>query len=168
MTKAEKLKKILDLERYHTNDFWSVCPYQPNDMLIDNRRKEPMNTWRKIGMCWYVLSGYTSFDSGEFFDRDHASVLNALDKTRALIEISDPLIMEIIQLIKKQIGRQHKSQPFDKQPVSAVNLETQLLVSKPHLFDPSQFYCSLHAIDRNLGLNPGRCKNQCNACKNYE
>lgn len=65
--------------RFIMEDFLISCPFSLEYLKKKNRAQE-VREWRQIGMAWYAMEYNTITKAGQFFNRDHSTVIHSLKR----------------------------------------------------------------------------------------
>lgn len=65
--------------RFIMEDFLITCPFSLEYLKKKNRAQE-VREWRQIGMAWYAMEYNTITKAGQFFNRDHSTVIHSLKR----------------------------------------------------------------------------------------
>ena len=90
---AKKMGKVKSVET-----FWMVCPYSINELNSKNKKKE-FAIWRQIGMAWYRLAGKSLESAGKSFERNHATVIHAVNVVNNALDGFYPEMMSKLNLV---------------------------------------------------------------------
>jgi hypothetical protein len=90
---AKKMGKVKSVET-----FWMVCPYSINELNSKNKKKE-FAIWRQIGMAWYRLAGKSLESAGKSFERNHATVIHAVNVVNNALDGFYPEMMSKLKLV---------------------------------------------------------------------
>lgn len=84
--RLEEIRKLLNFSRYNFDTFWKVCPY-PLEVLISSRKAEYIK-YLHVGIVWARLCGMTQMQTGEYFKRDHSTIVDV--EKNILISLESP------------------------------------------------------------------------------
>jgi len=90
--------------RFMFEDFLISCPFSIEYLREKNRKTEVMQ-WRQVGMAWYAIEFNSLTQAGNFFKRDHSTVIHALKciQDRKFNPTLDEKVNKIIDLIEQEI-----------------------------------------------------------------
>jgi hypothetical protein len=72
----ELIEKKLGYQRKQVNAFWFVCPLNEAELKKNSRDKQRVY-WRHVAMVWFRLCGETCQEVGNYFEKDHSTVVYA-------------------------------------------------------------------------------------------
>jgi hypothetical protein len=78
---------------YTMHEFFLVCPYTHEELKIANRSRDRMQ-WRQLGMAWATLTGLSLTESGNMFNKDHATVIYSQQMLIDALDGFHPLLMQ--------------------------------------------------------------------------
>lgn len=159
------IKLAIAAPKYEINDFWCTSPYDPTDLIQDNRKREVMN-WRHVGLVWHVLSGLGPRQAGFRFERNHATALHSLKEVMKALELPHqyPEIMAVIDEVKA-MSKKTYANVRDTEIASALHLEIAFSRMAPWEYNPAEFYCQQFVIAQRMGEVGKRCQKQCGGCR---
>lgn len=159
------IKLAICAPKYEITDFWCTSPYDPMDLIREDRRREVMH-WRHVGLVWHVLSGLGPRQAGFRFERNHATAIHSMKEVLKALELPHqyPEMMEVIESVKA-MSKQTYANVRDVEISSALNLEIAFSRMRPWEYNPSEFYCQQLVISQKMGEVGKRCSKQCGGCK---
>lgn len=87
------LGKLPKRSFYTMHEFFLVCPYTHEELKIANRSRDRMQ-WRQLGMAWATLTGLSLTESGNMFNKDHATVIYSQQMLIDALDGFHPLLMQ--------------------------------------------------------------------------
>jgi len=87
------LSKLPQRNFYTMHEFFLVCPYSHEELKIANRSRDRMQ-WRQLGMAWATLTGLSLTESGNMFNKDHATVIYSQQMLIDALDGFHPLLMQ--------------------------------------------------------------------------
>ncbi len=162
---AKEIKLAISAPKYEITDFWCASPYDPTELLKENRKRE-LVLWRHIGLTWTVLSGMGVRQAGNSFGRNHATAIHSMKEVMKALEFPHqyPEISEAIRAVR-DMAKKTYANVRDVEVASALHLERAFNNMRPWEYDPSQFYCQQLVIAQRMGEVGKRCSKQCGGCK---
>lgn len=159
------IKLAISAPKYEITDFWCTSPYDPVDLIQENRKREVMH-WRHVGLTWHVLSGLGVRQSGNRFERNHATVLHSMKEVLKALELPHqyPEMTAVIKAVK-DMSKQTYANVRDTEIASALHLEIAFSRMAPWEYNPDEFYCQQFVIAQRMGETGKRCAKQCGGCK---
>lgn len=116
LVRFNKIKRLIDTERFTPLDFLSVCPYTLEELSKRSKKNELLR-WRQVGIVWFKLSNKSLRQSAMLFGRDHATGIHAAQIVLNALEGSlYPEITEIINLICQK----SREVTYNQIPIEAV------------------------------------------------
>jgi len=103
-----------------STQFLSVSPFS-EQLLKSRNRVQDVSEWRQLCMAYLYGQGYTQYEAGKVFGRDHATVIHAIKTVRNLIKCKDPAMMHKVDLIRNT--NKHKKIQAEGLTESLINLE---------------------------------------------
>lgn len=87
------LSKLPKRNFYTMHEFFLVCPYSHEELKIADRSRDKMQ-WRQLGMAWATLTGLSLTESGNMFNKDHATVIYSQQMLIDALDGYHPLLMQ--------------------------------------------------------------------------
>jgi hypothetical protein len=87
------LSKLPKRNFYTMHEFFLVCPYSHEELKIADRSRNKMQ-WRQLGMAWATLTGLSLTESGNMFNKDHATVIYSQQMLIDALDGFHPLLMQ--------------------------------------------------------------------------
>jgi hypothetical protein len=87
------LSKLPQRNFYTMHEFFLVCPYSHEELKIADRSRDKMQ-WRQLGMAWATLTGLSLTESGNMFNKDHATVIYSQQMLIDALDGFHPLLMQ--------------------------------------------------------------------------
>ncbi len=87
------LSKLPKRNFYTMHEFFLVCPYSHEELKIADRSRDKMQ-WRQLGMAWATLTGLSLTESGNMFNKDHATVIYSQQMLIDALDGFHPLLMQ--------------------------------------------------------------------------
>jgi hypothetical protein len=99
---TRKIKRVLKLKRYSMDEFFAACPFTLEQLRTHDRTHELL-CWRQLGMTWQLLSGENLTNTGRFFGRTHATVINSLNCVLNTVDgFGSPVMADAIKRIMER------------------------------------------------------------------
>jgi len=114
LVRLNKIKRLIDVDRFNPVDFLNVCPYSLEELSKKNKKQEIIR-WRQVGIVWFCLAGKTNLKASNLFGRDPATGIHASQVVLNALEVkSYPDVIEIIEQLCKHVKHTKlKTVPLD-------------------------------------------------------
>ncbi len=101
--KRRDIMDRLQLNRYDITDVLEICPFHLWELQSKTRTRE-LTMWRDICMIWVWLSGESTVAASRRFNRDHSTLIYAIQKLNDTLDgFGFWELRDILERIKYQI-----------------------------------------------------------------